>query len=155
MAPAGQGRQVLEGVLWVVAIGALAGLWFFPDAISRLRGMGTNYAETERSCDLGAGPCSVAFADGVEVVFRASPQPVRQGEPLSIEVTVDGPSIPQSLEIQGADMPMGFLKLPFETDEGRFTLAADLPACTTDRMLWKADVVLDDRVAGFYLWSTK
>ena len=138
-----------------MAIAALGGLWFFPDAISRLRTAGVPYAEADRSCDFAQGPCEAVFDDGVRVTLHAGPQPVPQGESVTLQVEVGGDSEPQAIEIQGAEMAMGFLRLPLEPSGTRWILHTELPACATDRMLWKADVVLDDRVAGFHLWSTR
>lgn len=146
-------RKVAEAVLWAVAIGAVAGLWLFPDAISRLRAMGAPYAEADVSCSLAAGPCQVRFDDGTVVTMTASPQPAGPEDAVTVHVEVAGASTPTALEIQGVEMAMGFLRLPFEPVQQGWALTATLPVCTTERMLWKADVVLDDRVAGFFLVS--
>ncbi len=74
---------------------------------------------------------------------------------MALFVSVDGEVVPVAVEIQGVEMAMGFLRLPLEPRDGGWGLQADLPACTTDCMLRKADVVLEDRVAGFFLWSTR
>jgi hypothetical protein len=141
--------------LWVVAIVAVGGLWWFPDAISRLRTLGAPYAEAEPGCDLAVGPCTAAFPDGTEVQLRAFPQPAGPEDPVQVSVTVKGASRPVALEVQGADMAMGFLRLPLVEADGHWSVSASLPACTTAQMRWKADVVLEDRVAGFFLWSTR
>jgi len=138
-----------------VAIAAVVGLWWFPDAISRIRTLGAPYAEAERSCDLALGPCTASFADGTSVHLTATPQPAGPGVPVVLSVTVDGPGRPVAVELQGVEMAMGFLRLPIVEADGRWSASAQLPVCTTERMLWKADVVLDDRVAGFFLWSTR
>lgn len=145
----------IQGALWLLAIVAVGTLWWFPDALSRLRTLGTPYAEASEGCDLAMGPCSARFSDGVVVSLTADPQPARSGETVDLAVEVDGVSTPVALELQGADMAMGFLRHPLVAEDGRWTLSTALPVCSTDRMRWKADVVLDDRVAGFFLWSTR
>ena len=139
----------------MVAGTAVVALWWFPDAISQLRTMNTPYAEAARDCDLSHGPCTATFADGVVVHLVATPQPVGPDEPVIVDVTVEGHAKPRSIELQGADMAMGFVSLALTERDGRWTATVPLPACTTDRMEWKADIVLEDRVAGFFLWSTR
>jgi len=148
-------RAWLQGALWFVAAAALVALWWFPDAISRLRSAGQPYAAADPSCDFAAGPCVARFPDGTEVSLQASPQPAPSGEPVALQVVVIGDATPAAVEIQGVEMAMGFLRLPLTADGDRWTATANLPVCTTERMQWKADVVLSDRVAGFILWSTR
>jgi len=147
--------RLLQGLLWALAVAAVGALWWFPDAISRLRTLGVPYAEMEPGCDLAMGPCAASFSDGTVVRMEATPQPSRPGEPVKVSVRVEGSGRPVALELQGVEMAMGFLRLPLVEAGERFTASVDLPVCTTERMLWKADVVLDDRVAGFFLWSTR
>ena len=138
-----------------MAAAALVGLWAFPDAISRLRALGSPYVEVDRACDPGRAPCVATFPDGTAVRFAATPQPAGQGQPVAVRVEVEGDATPVALEVQGVEMAMGFVRLPFERSGSAWALTLDLPVCTTDRMLWKADVVMDDRVAGFFLWSIR
>ncbi len=138
-----------------MAVVAVVALWWFPDAISRLRAMGSPYAEADAACELSAGPCEARFPDGTVVRLAATPQPSSAGVPVALTVGVEGDSRPVAVELQGVEMAMGFLRLPFTEANGDWTVSVDLPVCTTERMQWKADVVLDDRVAGFYLWSTR
>ncbi len=142
----------MQGALWLVGLGALGLAWAYPDAISRLRRHTAPYAAADAAC---AGRCSAHFPDGTVVTMTADPQPVANGQPVRLRVEVDGPSRPVAVELQGADMAMGFLHLPLVDEGGAWSVTVDLPACTTARMRWRADVILSDRVAGFTLWSTR
>jgi hypothetical protein len=142
-------------VLWAaVALVALL-FWLFPDAVSRFRQSTMPYAEMDASCSLAEGPCEAVFPDGVVVSMTATPQPVGPADPVRFEVRVEGAAVPRSVELQGVDMAMGLVQLPLEKGAGKWTGQGGLPVCTTDRMQWRADVILDDRVAGFFLWATR
>lgn len=147
-------RSWLQGGLWGLALVAVGTLWAFPDALSRLRAVGAPYAAAAPGCDPSVG-CTARFDDGVSVQLWARPQPAPPGVPVELRVTVDGPGVPLAVELQGADMAMGFLRLPLDADGDGWAATAQLPVCTTERMRWRADVVLEDRAAGFELWSTR
>lgn len=127
----------------------------FPDLVSRFRQRVNPYAAMPPECDLGSGACTATFPDGQEVVLRVSPQSLRHQDPLTLTVQVEGRAQPQSVELQGADMPMGLVKLPLSADHDLWSATGHLPACSTERMQWRADVILDDRVAGFTFWSVR
>jgi protein SCO1 len=138
-------RWLAAGLLVAVGVGAGA-LWFVPDVASRLRQSGT-YASAPESCRVGAEPCAAVFADGTRVVLTVEPAGLPTETPLTFRVDVHpaGP-IPRAVELQGVDMNMGLLRIPLDAD-GRGS--GVIPLCTTDEMRWRADVVLDDRTAGF------
>lgn len=142
-------------MLWGCAVAAVGLLWWYPDALSRFRQASGPYAEMEASCDLAKGPCEATFPDGVVVVMAASPQPAGPSDTLEITLTVKGDAEPVAVELQGVDMAMGLFRMPVVRSGQTWTASGPLPVCTTDRMQWRADVVLDDRVAGFFLWSTR
>jgi protein SCO1/2 len=134
-----------------VVLGLIAGgLWLFPDAVSRLRRLGT-YAEADPECRLDQRACTAVFADGTAVTLDVTPRGMPTETPLSFEVRVDpaGPT-PRSLELQGVDMNMGLIPVPLSLgDDGVARGRGVVPVCTTERMRWHADVVLDGRTAGF------
>ena len=142
----------LQRGLVATALAALAAAWWFPDAISRSRRWGQPYAEAPDPC---GSPCVVRFADGAEVAFAASPQPAGPGTPIDVAITTRGVGAPLALEVQGAEMAMGFVRVPFAAHGDTSVARVDLPICTTSRMRWRADVVFADRVAGFTLWSER
>lgn len=144
----------LAGAAWLTVMGAIAALWAFPDAMSQLRQRTTSYA-TPAACDLAAGPCVATFDDGHQTTLSVRPAPFRASRPLEWEVRTDGPP-PLAIELQGVDMNMGLVRIPLVAGpDGRFTATAALPACTSDRMRWRADVVAPDRTAGFELDSVQ
>jgi len=141
-------------VIAAVALGAVAlvggALWLFPDAVSRLRQLGS-YASADPSCDLAERACTASFVDGTRVTLDITPRGLPTEEPLTLAVRVEpaGP-VPQAVELQGVDMNMGLLRTELEpTGTGQASGTLVVPVCTTERMRWHADVVLDDRTAGF------
>lgn len=146
------GAAVALVVLAVVA----GGLWLFPDAVSRLRQLGT-YAEADPECLLDETACTATFADGSTVTLDVTPRGMPTETPLTFEVTVTGDApVPRSLELQGIDMNMGLLSVPLQpAGDGVSRGTGVVPVCTTDRMKWHADVVMDGRTAGFGFAVTK
>ncbi len=144
-----------QGVLWGFALLVLALAWAFPDAIARLRAWGSTYAEAAPGCDLDRGPCTARFPDGTEVRLRATPHPV--GPDGQVHLWVEAPLPPRTVEIYGIDMAMGLVRAPLAPalDAEGWTARVTLPACTSKRMRWRADVLFDDRIAGFTLVSTR
>lgn len=133
--------------------------FFFPDVISRLRQSRSNYVPMEPSCRLSDGPCTVRFVDGTWVRLSVEPPSAPAAQPLRFRVEAPKNAQVLRLELQGKDMNMGFFQLPL-TSEGSadprvHRATGVLPVCTLDRMAWRADVILEDQVAGFIFWSEK
>lgn len=147
-------RRTLIAVLVLLVLGIGAGaLWAFPDAVSRLRQIGS-YASADPACDLAAEPCTATFPDGHRVTLSLSPKGAPTETPLTVEVQVDPPDLGASaVELQGLDMNMGLLRVDLSPTpaEGVYRGTVVVPVCTTDSMRWHADVLLDDRTAGFGL----
>lgn len=138
--------QLVAGLLVVAVATAAVGLWWVPDIGSRVRQTGT-YAQADPSCVLGQTACTATFDDGVQVKLQVDPPGMPTETPLTFRVQVEPPgSTPQAVELQGVDMNMGLLRVPLN-DQGVGTVV--VPVCTTEQMRWQADVVLDDRTAGF------
>lgn len=138
--------RIVAGALVVVVAAAAVGLWWFPDVGSRLRQTGT-YARADPSCVLGETACTATFDDGVRVKLQVDPPGMPTETPLTFQVQVEPPgSTPQAVELQGIDMNMGLLRVPLDE---RGVGTGVVPVCTTEQMRWRADVVLDDRTAGF------
>ncbi|MCA9549528.1 MAG: hypothetical protein KC933_05790 [Myxococcales bacterium] len=143
---------VLRAAAWILAgLFALA-LWFFPDAIRRWRQSSGPYALMEKGCDPSKSACVARFADGTTVALAVSPEGAPGAVPLTFTVTA---TKAEAVELQGLDMNMGLLHFPLHEGSrpGEWTATGVLPVCTADRMRWRADVLLEDRAAGFELVS--
>jgi hypothetical protein len=144
---------------WALAGAALMALWLFPDAIARWRRARAGYFQMDPTCRLADGPCGVDLPGGGHVRLAVEPEGAPAATPLSVRVTIEGAAVPEAIELSGLDMNMGFFRhalhpAPAE-GAGTWTATVVLPVCTRDRMAWRADVVLEDAVAGFVLWSEK
>jgi protein SCO1/2 len=147
---------------WVAAAVVLGGvsaaavtLWAYPDLVSRFRQTGL-YAAADPACDLGKGPCTATFPDGRRVTLEITPRGLPTEEPLTARVQVDPPGpAPVWVELQGDVMNMGLLRAPLVEGVAGWTGTVVVPLCTTERMTWRADVVLADRTAGFGFEVTK
>lgn len=145
-------RSTLIAVGALVGVGLGAGaLWLIPDAVSQVRQISTIYAESPADCDLSEGRCTADFDDGQRVHLEISPTGIPTETPLTVQVRVDPPTrAPARVELQGLDMNMGLLSVPLSpAGEGAFTGTVVVPVCTKEQMRWHADVVFDDRTAGF------
>jgi hypothetical protein len=121
------------------------------------------------SCSLHAGPCSVRFDSGGEVVLEIVPRAIPAVHPLQIQVTLRNMPAPQSVEVDfaGVEMDMGFnrTRLRPRLDTGvrelprpvgdrrpeaplarpgplKWSGQGMLPVCVRDRMTWEARVLL-------------
>lgn len=101
----------------------------------------------EGACDLHAAPCSASLPDGARLGFALSPRPIPLVMPLDIEVRISGLS-PDSVEVDfsSPDMNMGFNRPALAADgAGAFRGKTVLPVCVSDRMTWRALVLVHAR----------
>lgn len=142
---------------WALAGAALLALWLFPDAIARWRRSRAGYFEMDPTCRLAEGPCAADLPGGGRVTLSVEPKSAPAATPLAIHVTTAGSAVPTAIELSGRHMNMGFFRHALRATEatGTWTATVVLPVCTRDRMAWRADVVLEDAVVGFVLWSEK
>lgn len=141
---------------WVLAAAALLALWMFPDAIARWRRSRSGTVEMDPRCRLAEGPCGVELPDGEHLTLSVNPSGAPAATPLAVEVTTEGAAVPRAIELSGLDMNMGFFRHRLHpAGLGTWTATVVLPVCTRARMAWRADVVLDDAVAAFVLWSER
>ncbi|TVQ89970.1 MAG: SCO family protein [Deltaproteobacteria bacterium] len=150
----GPGRRAqifAAGALIAVAVVGGA-LWLVPDLASRVRQLGS-YASSDPECLTRGTPCVARFPDGGTVTLTIEPEGLPTETPLTFRVHVDPPELsPRAVELQGVDMNMGLLRFPLDA-QGVAT--GTIPICTTTTMRWKADVILDDRTAGFGFTVTR
>ncbi|HJL39757.1 MAG TPA: hypothetical protein RMG48_00505 [Myxococcales bacterium LLY-WYZ-16_1] len=143
----------LKAGAWGLAALLAGGLWLFPDAVSRWRRARSNHVRMDPSCRLARGPCAVRFSDGAEVQLSIAPPGAPAATPLRFRVEADGVGPPRAVEVQGVDMNMGFFRFALQRDGAGWSARGVVPVCTRERMAWRADVVFEDRVAGFRFWS--
>ncbi len=144
-------RLGLELVGWATFVAVIGLLWAFPDAVSRVRASFGPYLLAPEGCDPAAAPCEAAFADGARVRLRVHPEAPRGGEPLIVQVELDGDPATPVVELQGLDMPMGLIQVPLTAQGPSWVGQVVLPVCATERMTWRADVRFGERAVGFTL----
>ena len=118
-------RRTLEVGVWALAIGLVATLWFFPDALSRLRQHWG--AHTMLDCTVQAGVCGATLNDGRTLEVTRSPSSASALEPLTYRVVVEPPSwVPQHIELQGINHNMGLQVLPLAPDGASRRVRSDV-----------------------------
>ncbi len=129
----------IAALLVVLLAGTVAEkLWptlFVPQAIELPRS----------TCDLQAGPCSVALPGGGELSFTIEPRPIPVLRPIRLEARLSGASASSvEVDFSGVDMKMGFNRPALQSaGAGRFSGEATLPICTTDSMAWRATLLVN------------
>lgn len=109
----------------------------------------------DSTCDLHKTACSATFSDGAKVTFSITPRPISPLAELTYDVNVQGMAADAAIvDIQGETMNMGLYHTPLKPKvSGQFTAKGGVPVCTTQRMVWRADVRLssngDHRQATF------
>lgn len=95
------------------------------------------------------------------VEVRLPSSEVKSLQSFPVRVTLVGFDAREvTVEFQGVDMYMGFNRITLKRQtDGTFSGAAELVACVTGRMQWRADVVVKDghgRATGlrFRFWAT-
>lgn len=150
-------RRVVKGLAWGLPLALLALLWWFPDAVSRIRQHSAPYAGMPTDCLLAEGPCTATFADGREVRLTLTPGRPQASSVLTFHLHTPPSLTPRQVQVQGLDMNMGlatYLVTP-GPDPGTWTASGALPICTEQTMTWRADVLFDDRSAGFTFSSVR
>lgn len=98
----------------------------------------------EGACDLHAGACRAVLPDGARLSFSITPRPIPLITPLDVEVRISGLT-PDAIEVDfsSLEMNMGFNR-PALAKEGAgvFRGKAVLPACVSERMTWRARVLM-------------
>lgn len=101
-------------------------------------------APLDPDCDLRAGPCQVAFAEGGEVGLAIEPRAIPVMRPLRLTVDLSGlDPLWVEVDFAGTDMNMGYNRVKLlPAGSGRFEGEAMLPVCVRERMTWEAQVLL-------------
>ncbi|WP_018139783.1 MULTISPECIES: hypothetical protein [unclassified Thioalkalivibrio] len=130
---------------WLVALLLLASAWMLAE-----RYLDSGAAEVPivqpQACDLNAGPCSTALAQGGEVRLEITPRPVPMLRELTLDLQLDAAAQtalnnPEALDLDlaGVEMYMGYQRPRLEhTGDGRYRGTTTLPLCTTESMTWAA-----------------
>ncbi len=134
----------------VVGLGLLIGLgygggelyrrasaWLFPEV--------AEWAQVEPGCDLHRGPCTARLEQGGEISLSITPRPIPALAPLSVELRTSGLRADSAtLQISGESMNMGLFRSALKAaGDGIWRGQSGLPACTTSRMDWRAELRLD------------
>ncbi|MDR2164402.1 MAG: hypothetical protein LBO79_01965 [Zoogloeaceae bacterium] len=98
-----------------------------------------------RHCDLNRQTCVHPLPDGGEIAIDVSPRPIPLVKPFFVRVVLKNKNADRvQLRFSGVDMNMGFNQARLEKGaRGEFTGRAMLPVCTTGRMRWQADFVVE------------
>jgi hypothetical protein len=131
----------LLAVIGAMALGAVA----FWGARSWLPG-GAGYERLALTapCDLRAGPCEQALADG-SLRLGISPSDLPLMQTLTLDVHLDGVQADRvQVSIRGLNMDMGLnLTELLPLQPGHWQGETILPICSQRRMEWEAAVLLD------------
>ena len=156
MVAEGRLRRVLSLAGWGLALGLMLVIWRFPDRILALR---QGDAPVQHApCDLATGPCTAVFPDGLQVRLSTEPPGLAPAQPILWEVETRLDARVEALDISGVSMGMGVVTVALSpAGPGRSRGSASLPLCTSERMLWRAQVRVrfqeELRVAAFEFWS--
>jgi hypothetical protein len=136
-------RYVVVALL-LLALAAGVGVWqrrlapLSPPDVVRL--------DRADGCDLRAGPCALSLRGGGRVSLSITPRDLPPMQPLALEVTVaDSAAVAEWIDFVGVDMDMGFNRARLTpAGAGRFRGEGAIPVCVRERMLWEAQVLLND-----------
>ena len=96
-------------------------------------------------CDIRQGPC-MAGSEARQILFAIDSAKIDSNHPIDIRVELKGfESDRVEVELQGRDMFMGqnSYRLERQTD-GSYRTQGRLPVCTTDLMVWRATVRVNE-----------
>nr|CAA6830752.1 MAG: Unknown protein [uncultured Thiotrichaceae bacterium] len=110
----------------------------------------SNFLTTQAGCDLSYSTCVAKDQHGHEVSISLSPRPVPILKDVAVEVSIQGMEAIRvaQISIEGLNMYMGVQIIPLTlTDTGNFseqklTGVLKLPVCTSQKMDWKAALVV-------------
>lgn len=136
------GVWLLSLLLLAAALIAAGGAYLWAERNQTVAEM----AELNPSCDLQLRACTVEFDGGGAVELSVSPQPIRAAVPLSLTVKalgIEAESVQVDFSGEGMNMGHNRPKLGRSGDNGEFAGEGVLSICTTDRMFWRATVLLE------------
>lgn len=115
-----QERTIL--LLWAVLVGlavavvGVAAIRLWP----LLQSPASERAPLNPSCSLHAGPCSVRFDSGGEVMLEIVPRAIPAVRPLQLQVTLSNLPTPDRVEVDfdGVEMEMGFNRIRLHPVDG-------------------------------------
>ncbi len=106
-------------------------------------------------CDINSVPCIKSYG-GKDISFGIEPRPVKAMESLYFRVKLTNYKNPQSIivDLSMPEMSMGYNQVSLEktgldTYEGR----GIIPACPSGRRLWKASIIINDKVEESFLFN--
>lgn len=112
-------------------------------------------ANLSPDCNIHSGACIKSY-NGKEISFGIEPMPVKAMESLYFRVKLTNYKNPQSIivNLSMPKMSMGYNQVSLEkrgldTYEGR----GIIPACPSGRRLWKASIIINDKVEESFLFN--
>ncbi|WP_019625209.1 hypothetical protein [Thioalkalivibrio sp. ALJT] len=131
---------------WLVALLLVATAWVLAERYLDIGADADLPIVQAQACDLNAGPCSTALAQGGEVRLEITPRPVPMLRELTLDLQLDAAALsalgaPETLELDlaGVEMYMGYQRPRLEhTGAGQYRGTTTLPICTTESMTWAA-----------------
>lgn len=100
---------------------------------------------SDPTCNLQRGPCSVELPEGGSVELLMGTLPIPLVKPFEARVTTQG-FAPSRVEVDfaGVDMNMGYNRPQFaHRGNGLHTAEVTLPVCITGQMEWQATVLIE------------
>lgn len=123
-------------LLLLIAGYKLGPAWFPPPPVS---------VPGNPDCNLQAESCRATLPDGRILTLDVSPRPMTAARPMSMRVSLDGPS-PRAIDadIAGIGMAMGLNRVPLRPRAaGLFTGETSLAVCLTGAMRWQLTLLID------------
>lgn len=96
------------------------------------------------NCNLQRDVCVLNLPDGQPLSLSITPRPIPLMQPLSVDVVLGKPADKVAIEFTGVKMEMGQNRTELAlTAPGHYRGSASLPVCTTGRMEWQANLLIE------------
>ena len=132
-----------ENVKLVIFLGALVVLVFTVRHFHSIQSLEMAPLTTE--CDIQQTSCTTQFTNGANVTFSFLPAPVKPAVYFKMQVKTDYPDV-QSVQVDfhSVSMNMGYYRPELQQQStGLFQGKGVLSACSMDKMIWEATVMLE------------
>ena len=116
------------------------------------------YYQSSKQCDLHVKSCSVDIPQFGSIELDIEPKTIPLMKPLTFTVTSSKElNVDElNLHIFATNMNMGYYDLKMKkVSKNRYQVKEILPTCITGGMIWRAEVVLNHKSGGFFLFKTK
>ena len=134
--------QLIVVLIIFVALVAWRTWSFYETRAQQQAGMtGGNAYSVSTLCNLNQQSCALESKAGAVVTLQLSPLPPVAESELQLRVSgLSATAVPQGT-VEGRDMYMGVIPLVFTRQEGDWVASFQVGSCTSDKMVWRVNVV--------------